>query len=72
MREMQAMSRGLVAEVDEQVEAIRQKSLAAHRPPQAELRRTGGRQAPAAVKPPCSPTGVKSPAKGKSQGRKAA
>ena len=72
MREMQAMSGGLVAEIDEQVQAIRQKSLAAPRPPQAELRRTGGRQAPAAVKPPCSPTGVKSPIKGKSQGRKAA
>jgi hypothetical protein len=72
MREMQAMSRGLVAEIDEQVQAIRQKSLAASRAPQAELRRAGGRQAPAAVKPPCSPTGVKSPGKGKSQGRKAA
>lgn len=51
MREMHAMSRGLVAEVDEQVRAIR--------------------QAVAAAKPPSSPTGVKSPSKGKGQGGKA-
>lgn len=72
MREMQAMARGLVDEVNEQVQAIRQKSLMDTRPTQAELRRTGVRKAPAAVEPPCSPTGVKSPGKGKSQGRKAA
>ena len=72
MREMQAMSRGLVAEVDEQVRLIRQKSLAGTRQPQAELRLPGARQAAAAAKPPSSPTGVKSPGKGKGKGGQAA
>jgi len=72
MREMQAMSRGLVAEIDDQVAAIRHRSLQDTRPTQAELRRTGGRKALGAVEPPSSPTGVKSPGKGKSQGGKAA
>lgn len=61
MREMQAMARGLAGEIDDQVEAIRQKSLQDSRPPQAELRRTAVRKAVGGVEPPCSPTGVKSP-----------
>lgn len=72
MREMQAMSRGLVAELDDQMESIRKKSLADSRATRAEPRRTEGGQALGGVEPPCSPTGVKSPVKGKSQGRKAA
>lgn len=71
MREMQAMSRGLVAEVDDQVRAIREKSLAGTRQTQAELRLAGAGRAVAAAKPPSSPTGVKSPSKGKGQGGKA-
>lgn len=70
MREMQAMSLGLV-EVEEQVRAIREKSLAGTRQTRAELRLAGAGQAVAAAKPPSSPTGVKSPSKGKGQGGKA-
>lgn len=72
MREMQAMARGLVDEVNDQVHVIRQKSLQDTRPPQAQLRRTGVRKGLGVVEPPSSPTGVKSPGSGKSQGRKAA
>lgn len=72
MREMQAMARCLVEEVDAQVEAIRKKSLSDGRAARAEPRRAAGGRALGAVEPPSSPTGVKSPGKGKSQGGKAA
>lgn len=69
MREMQAMARGLVEEVDGTVEAIRRKSLSDARPPQAERRGTGVRKARGAEGPPSSPTGVKSPRKGAAGGK---
>jgi hypothetical protein len=72
MREMQAMARGLVQEVEETVDAIRKKSLQDSRAPRAEPRRADGLKASGAVEPPSSPTGVKSPGKGQSKGRRSA
>lgn len=57
MREFQAMARGLVEEVDSQVDAIRRKSLSDSRAARAEPRRAEGGQA----SPPSSNTGGKVP-----------
>lgn len=72
MREMQSMAAGLAKEVEAQVESIRRKSLQTTSQARAEPRLAGGRKAPGAVEPPCSPTGVKSPGKGKGKGGQAA
>lgn len=57
MREVQAMARGLVDEVDAQMEQIRKKSLVDSRTPDAQHRRAAGGKA----SPPSSNTGGKVP-----------
>ena len=70
MREMQAMARGLVDEIDAQANDMRFKSLGEGAQAQAELRQGAAAQAPAVGQPPSSPTGVKSPSKGRNSGSK--
>lgn len=67
MRELQATAQGLVDALDEQAEVLRRVRADSRMRPAAPGGSTGTAQ-----KPPSSPTGVKSPEKGKSQGRKAA
>lgn len=61
MREFQAMARGLVDAVDEEVEAIRKRSMAGGGEAPAQRRRATAGRAAGAGGPPSSPTGVNTP-----------
>lgn len=65
MREMQAMARGLVAEVDQTVSEVRRKSLAGRDHP-AQGVDEAGQAAGGGRRPPSSLTGVNTPRRGKS------